>query len=118
METDQQFNARRRKAARRDNQNYSCMSELERGCDEARKILRRKRSDNVELRLAGAELKKAVRSLRSWLSTTQDSLQWQRRKFAIERGMRLKAERLLEEASAKLAKANELAVWREKGHAL
>jgi hypothetical protein len=88
--------------------NFANMPQLEYGCLMARRILRRRRSSEVELRAASNELLKAVRSLRSWLSTANDQANWARRGWSIETGRRLKAERALEEASVKLAKESKL----------
>lgn len=62
-----------------DRTNFGTMAQLEKACNEARTILRRRHPTSDNLLHAALQLNKAVRTLRSWLGTRNDELRHARR---------------------------------------
>jgi hypothetical protein len=62
-----------------DRNNFATMAQLEKACNDARTILRRRHPTSDQLLHAALELNKAVRSLRSWLGSCNDEVRHARR---------------------------------------
>lgn len=62
-----------------DRNNFASMAHLEKACNDARIILRRRHPTTDQLQYAAQQLNKAVRSLRSWLGNCNDEVRHARR---------------------------------------
>jgi hypothetical protein len=62
-----------------DRNNFATMAQLEKACNDARIILRRRHPTSDQLLHAATQLNKAVRSLRSWLGSANDEVRHARR---------------------------------------
>lgn len=76
-----------------DRNNFATMAQLEKACNDARIILRRRHPTTDQLQHAALQLNKAVRTLRSWLGTRNDDLRHARQQASESARQRYELER-------------------------